>query len=608
MTAKELREKFLKFMESKGHTIIPSASLVPENDPSVLFTTAGMHPLVPYLLGENHPGGSRVANVQKCIRTVDIDEVGDTTHHTFFEMLGNWSFGDYFKKEAIEWSWKFLIDTKCLGLDKNRIAVSVFKGDEDAPFDEEAYNIWKEIFEKNNLPIARIAKLPKENNWWGMETGPCGPDSEMFYWVGNPNEVPKSFNDDNDLWVECWNDVFMEFNKLPDGKLEVLKKKNVDTGMGMERMLAAMNGCADNYRTELFCPIIDKVSEAASKSYNLEAKSYRIIADHIKAAVFMIADGVIPSNVQRGYVLRRLIRRAIRHAKLIGIENKCLLPLAAVVVEIYRDFYPELHDKNELILSEIEKEENKFRNTLEKGLAETQKMAKTFKIDDASSKSSVDNVDLISGDDTIADKLFELYTSCGFPIELAAEELKKKNIIISDKVIALFNKRIEKHQALSRTASVGMFKGGLADSSEETKKLHTAAHLLLAALRKVLGENVFQKGSNITAERLRFDFSYSEKMTPEQIKKAENLVNDTISKKLPVECQEMSLEEAKSRGAMGVFESKYGEKVKVYSIGEVSNEICGGPHVENTGTLGKFKITKEESSSAGVRRIKAILE
>jgi alanyl-tRNA synthetase len=578
MTAKVLREKFLKFMESKGHTIIPSASLVPENDPSVLFTTAGMHPLVPYLLGENHPGGKKVANVQKCIRTGDINEVGDTTHHTFFEMLGNWSFGDYFKRDAIEWSWEFLTDKKWLGLDKNRIAVSVFAGDENTPFDEESYNIWKSL----GVSEKRIAKLSKENNWWGMETGPCGPDSEMFYWAGNPQKVPGSFNDDNILWIEIWNDVFMEYNKLSDGKLASLEKKNVDTGMGMERMLASLNRLDDDYKTELFWPIIEKIEEISNKKYEGSEKSFRIIADHLKASAFMISDDVAPLNVGRGYVLRRLIRRVVRYGKQLGIENTFTKQIAEKVIEIYKDFYKELEDNKEKIFEELSKEENKFRKTLNSGLKEFEKLT------------------LISGKDA-----FNLYQTYGFPLEMTEELAKEKGIDINKKE---FEEEFKKHQELSRTASAGMFKGGLADSSEETKKLHTAAHLLLASLRKVLGDYVVQKGSNITAERLRFDFSHPQKMTPEEIKKTEDLINDAIAKKLPVVCEEMSLDEAKKQDAMGVFEAKYGDKVKVYSIEEISNEICGGPHVENTGQLGHFKIIKEESSSAGVRRIKAVLE
>lgn len=610
MTANELRQKFLEFFESKGHTIIPSASLVPENDPSVLFTTAGMHPLVPYLLGEKHPGGSKVANVQKCIRTGDIEEVGDAVHHTFFEMLGNWSFGKYFKKEAIEMSWEFLTSEKWLGLDKNRIAVSVFRGDEDAPFDEEAYNIWKNL----GISEKRIAKLPKENNWWGMETGPCGPDTEMFYWVGDPSEVPESFNDDNDLWVEIWNDVFMQYNKTGKGEFEPLAQKNVDTGMGLERVLSAINGLDDNYKTELFWPIVQKIEEISGKKYEDNKKSFRIIADHLKAATFIIADGITPLNVGAGYVLRRLIRRAIRHGKILGIENNFTKQIAEAVVEIYRGFYRGLEENKEKIFEELEKEEDKFRKTLENGLGELLRIVQKKEKDTEFAKRDSGNMgdkssdynNLISGKEA-----FNLYQTFGFPPELIREELANYGMGYHKEE---FDEEFKKHQELSRTASAGMFKGGLADTSEATKKYHTAAHLMLAALRKVLGDHVLQKGSNITPERLRFDFSHPEKMTDEQKQEVENMVNDIIQKDLPVACDEMSLGEAKKQGAMGVFESKYGDKVKVYTIasplrGEIfSKEICGGPHVSHTGGLGRFKIKKEESSSAGVRRIKAILE
>ena len=604
MTANELRDKYLEFFKSKGHNIIPSASLIPENDPTVLFTTAGMHPLVPYLMGENHPGGKRVVNSQKCIRTNDIDEVGDTTHHTFFEMLGNWSFGDYFKKEAIEWSWEFLTDKKWLGLDKNRLAVSVFKGDKDAPFDEESFEIWK------NLSIAeeRIAKLPKKQNWWGPagKTGPCGPDTEMFYWVGDIDKIPKSFNDDNDLWVEIWNDVFMEYNKKADGTFEPLKQKNVDTGMGLARVLAILNGVDDDYKTELFSNIVNKIEFLSEKKYGESeeiTKAMRIIADHIKAATFIMGDnkGITPSNTDQGYVVRRLIRRAIRYGKQIGItESPWTKEVAKIVVHDYFKTYPELRENVDFIINNFKEEEEKFSKTLERGEKQ------------------------ITGDMIDGQMAFNLFQTYGYPFEMTEEIAVEKNIKISKNFKKEFDEEMKRHQELSRTASAGKFKGGLADAGEDTKKLHTAAHLLLAALRKVLGDHVVQKGSNITAERLRFDFSHGEKMTDEQKQKVEELVNKAIEKNLPVKCEEMSLDEAKKQNAMGVFESKYGEKVKVYTIGNssatsagsgqtsseppFSREICGGPHVEKTGVLGSFKIKKEGSSSAGVRRIKAILE
>ena len=604
MKANVLRQKYLDFFKENGHVVISSASLIPENDPTALFTTAGMHPLVPYLVGEKHPSGNRLASIQKCFRTVDIDEVGDKTHHTFFEMLGNWSLGDYFKEDAIHYSWKFLTSDKYLNLDKNRIAVSVFAGDSDAPYDEEAYGIWEKIYIENNLPIERIAKLPKKNNWWGPAgiTGPCGPDTEIFYWTDEGSDAPGSFNDDNDSWVEIWNNVFMQYNKNAEGKYELLSQKNVDTGMGFERTLATLNNISDNYETELFTSIIKRIEELSGLSYKSDektTKAMRVISDHIRAATFLIGDekGVTPSNTDQGYILRRLIRRAVRYGRLLGIKKENWLQYVShQVISDYGDFYSELIRNKDFIIDTLNKEEEKFNRTLEKGLIEFNK---------------------ISGSDISAHDAFNLYQSYGFPLEIT-EELASEAGIKVDKTG--FEQELKKHQDLSRTASAGKFKGGLADSSEETTRLHTAAHLLLAALRQVLGDHVVQKGSNITPERLRFDFSHSEKMTPEQIAKVEELVNEVIAAKLPINCEELSLEEAKSRGAMGVFDSKYGEKVKVYTAAPqsvagqpdlaqaFSQEICGGPHVENTVILGKFKIQKEESSSAGVRRIKAVLE
>ncbi|TSD01302.1 MAG: alanyl-tRNA synthetase [Parcubacteria group bacterium Athens0714_25] len=580
MTAQELRQKYLEFFQSKGHTIIPSASLVPENDPTTLFTTAGMHPLVPYIMGEKHPGGKRVANVQKCVRTTDIDEVGDATHHTFFEMLGNWSFGDYFKKDSIEMSFEFLTSSEWMGLDKNRLAVSVFEGDENVSFDDESFEKWKALGISEN----KIAKLPKKNNWWGPagETGPCGPDTEIFYWVGELDKIPESFADDNDQWVEIWNNVFMQFEKNKEGKFVPLAKKNVDTGMGMERILSVLNGFDDNYKTELFWPIIEKIEELSGKKYEDCKKEFRIISDHIKAATFVISEGIAPSNTDQGYVVRRLIRRAIRYGKMIGIENNFTKEIAKVVFEIYGEVYPEIIIAKEIVFIELEKEENKFRQTLEKGLKEFNKLT------------------LITGKDA-----FNLYQSYGFPLEMTEELAKEKNFSVDKKD---FEDEFKKHQNLSRTASAGKFKGGLADSGEETVKLHTAAHLLLAALREVLGEEIYQKGSNITAERLRFDFNYPEKLTAEQLKQVEDLVNRKIEEKIEVEMVEMPKNEALEKVKVSFDSSKYGDVVKVYSIGDFSAELCGGPHAGNTGELGHFKIKKEESSSAGIRRIKAILE
>ncbi len=554
-----------------------------------------MHPLVPYLLGEKHPLGKRLADVQKCIRTGDIDEVGDYCHHTFFEMLGNWSLHDYFKKEAINWSYEFLTSPEFLGLDKDRIAVSVFAGDESADFDEESFRIWQEI----GIGEKRIAKLPKKNNWWGPagETGPCGPDSEMFYWVGDSDKIPESFNDDNPLWLEIWNDVFMEYNKNSKGIFEKMERKNVDTGMGLERLLAVVNGFDDNYKTELFWPIIEKLEELSKFKYGDKRdieyikndeqcwvdtrKYFRIIADHLKASVFILGDekGITPSNNGQGYVLRRLIRRAIRYGKQIGIKT-FTKEITEVIIEIYKNAYPELLKNKNFILNNLQQEEEKFEKTLEKGLKEFEK-----------------------GIDP-----FILFTTYGFPIELTEELAKEKGQKID---LEDFHRKMAEHQKLSQTASSGMFKGGLADAGEETKKLHTATHLLNAALRIVLGEHVMQRGSNITAERLRFDFTHSAKMTEEEKKKVEEIVNQKIAEKLPVNFVEMPRVEAE-KIALHSFNEKYGEMVKVYSIGTDGNyfsrEFCGGPHVLNTSELGHFKILKEEAVSAGVRRIKAVLD
>jgi len=606
MTSKELRQKYLDFFSSKRHAILPSASLIPENDPTTLFTTAGMHPLVPFLMGETHPEGKRLANCQKCIRTSDIDEVGDAVHHTFFEMLGNWSLGDYFKKEAIEMSWEFLTSSNWLKLDENRIAIAVFAGDEDAPFDEESFAAWRKL----GVSAKRIAKLPKKDNWWGPagETGPCGPDTAMFYWAGDQNNAPEEFTPEDKKWVEIWNDVFMEYDKNKDGGYKLLKQKNVDTGMGLERTLAVLNGLGDNYKTELFINLINKVERLSGKKYdsgdNIK-RAMRIVVDHIKAATFVMADekGIMPSNTDQGYIVRRLIRRAIRYGKQLGIKEKSWTKeIAKIVAHDYAEVYPEVQKNIEFVIKQMKEEEDKFSKTLESGMKIFNKWYKMEIFWEGKRTSETGKI--IPGK-----YVFDLYQTYGFPIELTKEIAKENNLEIDEEG---FKKELEKHQELSRTASAGKFKGGLADASEETKKLHTAAHLLLAALRKVLGDHVVQKGSNITAERLRFDFSHSEKMTKEQKQEVEKLVNEVIERNLPVSYEEMTVEEAKEKGAMGVFESKYGEKVKVYKIGQnnkvFSYEICGGPHVENTGILGKFKIKKEQSSSAGVRRIKAVLE
>ncbi|MFW5885211.1 MAG: non-canonical purine NTP pyrophosphatase [Patescibacteria group bacterium] len=782
ITANELRKKFLNFFEEKNHSILPSFGLVPENDPTSLFISSGMQPLVPYLMGEKHPKGVRLADAQKCIRTIDIDEVGDVTHHTFFEMLGNWSLGDYFKKESLEWSYEFLTSPQWMGLDKAKLAVSVFAGDEDAPFDKESYQIWRDL----GFSEDRIAKLPKSENWWGppSQTGPCGPDSEIFYWSGKEADLPRVFDPEDDRWVEIWNNVFMEYEKKADGKFYNLPAKNVDTGMGLERMLAVINGIKDDYKTELFLPIIKKIEEISGKSYEEEYYSMRIIADHLKASVFIAADGVIPSNSERGYVLRRLIRRAVKEGHKIGIENDFTLKVAQKAVDIYEEFYPEIGKSS--ILEVIEEEEAKFRNTLQKGLKQFKKIVskkvkvalvstnpnkikeykelsgdgvnfdfiqselpeiqaieskevaeykvieayKRFKkpviVEDTSlhleawngfpgalvkwlvnylstqglldlakkgknkravakcviahfdgreiaffegavygkitderlghsgldfgfdpvfipdgysqtfaemgkeknkishrflalqkfAQGKPDEIKKVSEGQTVlpgelsnkitGEEAFDLYQTYGFPIEIVEELAKEKNLVVDKDG---FFKELKKHQELSRTAGAGMFKGGLADTKEKTKQLHTVAHLMLAGMREILGGHVQQKGSNINGERLRFDFSHPDKLTLEQVKQIEDFVNKAIAEKVEVREEEMSLEEAKKSGAVGAFEDKYGDKVKVFTIGNYSKEICGGPHVSNTGEIeGKFKIKKEQSSSAGVRRVKAVLE
>jgi alanyl-tRNA synthetase len=592
MTATELREKYLRFFEGKGHHQIPSAPLIPENDPTVLFTTAGMHPLVPFLLGEKHPQGQRLCNSQKCIRTGDIDEVGDSTHLTFFEMLGNWSLGDYFKKEAIEWSFEFL--TKELGIPLNKLAFTVFEGDpqNNVPRDQEAANFWQAL----GAPKEKIAYLGREDNWWGPagQTGPCGPDTEMFYWTG-AGEAPKVFNPSDKQWVEIWNDVFMQYNKTADGRFVELAQKNVDTGMGLERTIAILQGKSNVYETELFEPIIEEVKRQKAKSkitsQNLkveeEVKAIRIITDHLKAAAFLLADGLAPSNTDRGYILRRLIRRAVRYGKMLGIGKAFTVEIAKVVIGIYQDVYSELKENQDFILTELSAEEDRFSETLNRGLKEFMKFSQ----------------DNISGQEA-----FNLYQSYGFPIEIIKELAGEQEVAVDE---AGFQAELKKHQELSRTASSGQFKAGLADNSEQTTKYHTATHLLHQALRAVLGDTVEQRGSNITVERLRFDFLFNRKMTEQEIKTVEDLVNEKIKAALPIECSEMDPQEAKNQGAIGLFGHKYGNKVKVYLIGQeavcFSKEICGGPHVQNTIELGQFKIIKEEASSQGIRRIKAVL-
>ncbi len=589
MKAKELRKKYIEFFTSKNHKEIKSAPLVPENDPTVLFTTAGMHPLISYLLGEKHPSGTKLVSAQKCVRTGDIEEVGDPVHLTFFEMLGNWSLGEYFKEDAIKYSFEFLTSPEYLNFSLDNLAVTVFAGDDDAPFDEEAYNIWREL----GMPVSRIAKLGKKDNWWGPAglTGPCGPDTEMFYWTGE-GDAPKDYDPNNKLWVEIWNDVFMQYNKTEDGKFEPLVQKNVDTGMGLERVTAILQGKASCYDTELFIPLFEKLDEIRGvdtpKSRN---DSERIIVEHLRTATFMMGDGIVPGNVDQAYVLRRLIRRAIREGKKLDISEIWTTKMAQVVIDEYSDVYKELSRNADKILEEFDVEEKQFQQTLEKGTREFEKLIEKVP---AHIKKKV-----VSGK-----KAFYLYETYGFPLELTIEMAQEKGFEVD---IKGYEKAYKKHQELSRKGAEKKFKGGLADNSKATSALHTATHILHQALREVLGDHVAQKGSNITAERLRFDFSHPEKMTPEQKAEVTKIVNDKIAENLVVTCEEMSVEEAKNQGAIGLFGDKYDEVVKVYSIGDFSKEICGGPHSENTGELISFKIKKEESSSRGVRRIKGLI-
>lgn len=591
LTSNQLRTRWTEFFAERGHAVIPSASLIPENDPTVLFTTAGMHPLVPYLLGEKHPAGVRLCDVQKCVRTGDIDEVGDASHCTFFEMLGNWSLGDYFKQEMIGWSWKFL--TEELGIDPQLLSVSVFAGDDDCPRDEESANLWAQC----GIPKERIFFLPKKNNWWGPAgvTGPCGPDTEMFIDTGKPAcSADCSPACDCGKYLEIWNDVFMQYNKTADGKFEPLKQKNVDTGMGLERTLAILQGVKTVYETDVFQPIIACIERLSGKKYGADeetTRAIRIIADHMRTSVFILGDerGVTPGNVDQGYILRRLIRRAIRYAKQLGMNSGDLAQVCSTVVDVYRDAYPELSVGREKILEEINREEERFEKALTNGIREFEKLCGYLVGDTVSGKAA-----------------FKLYDTYGFPIEMTVELAKEKGLKVN---VADFDKAFAEHQAKSHAGAEQKFKGGLADNSEATARLHTATHLMHRALKTVLNdENVNQKGSNITEERLRFDFTFGRPMTPEEVQEVERLVNEAIAADVPVVCEEMTVDEAKAQGAVGLFASKYGEKVKVYTMGKFSKEICGGPHAARTGELGHFKILKEQSSSAGVRRIKAILE
>ena len=593
-TSNELRALWLKFFESKGHAVIPSASVIPENDPTVLFTTAGMHPLVPYLMGQKHPAGSRLCDVQKCIRTGDIDDVGDNSHLTFFEMLGNWSLGDYFKKEVIPWSWEFLTSKEWLGLDPDRLAFSVFAGDEERgiPRDDEAAEIWKSCGVKED----HIFLLPSENNWWGPagQTGPCGPDTEMFIITDKepcgPNCSPAC---SCGRYLEIWNDVFMQYNKTAEGKYEPMARKNVDTGMGLERTICVLKGKKSVYETDAFTGIIARIAELSGKTYGESdevTKAFRIIADHMRTSTFILGDprGVSPSNVDQGYVLRRLIRRAVRYGMGLGMGEGFTGEIAKVIIAQYRDVYPELEKNEKFVLEQLTLEEARFARTLRQGEREFGKLT-----------ANMNEGDMIDGVSA-----FKLYDTYGFPIEMTKELAAEKGLKVDE---AGFAERFAQHQKNSQAGAEQRFKGGLADHSEQTARLHTATHLLHAALRKVLGDEVAQKGSNITAERLRFDFSFGRKMTKEELAQVEQLVNEAIAADVEVEMKETTVAEAKAEGAIGLFESKYGERVRMYTMGRFSKEICGGPHANRTGELVSFKIQKEESSSAGVRRIKATI-
>ena len=648
LSSNELRALFLKFFQKKGHSVIPSASVIPENDPTVLFTTAGMHPLVPYLLGQKHPQGTRLTDVQKCIRTGDIDEVGDMSHLTFFEMLGNWSLGDYFKDQMIPWSWEFLTSPEWLGIDPDKLAFTVFEGDEDCPRDEEAANLWRKCGVKDD----HLFYLPKEHNWWGPAgvTGPCGPDTEMFIITKKPCGPDCSPACHCGAYLEIWNDVFMQYNKQKDGSFVPLTQKNVDTGMGLERTICVLNGKKSVYETDAFTGILAKIEELCGKKYTSDdenTRAFRIVADHMRTSTFIIGDprGIGPSNVGQGYILRRLIRRAVRYGMGLGLQEGFTAEIAKVIIDQYKAVYPELEQNKAFVLEQLTLEEGRFARTLKQGekefdkvmnnLRRTRKAMEKILADDtlAAAEEAVKThvlrpqPDMVSaieavkaGDlakvkaecQRIHDSLnvidgrsaFKLYDTYGFPIEITKELAAENGLTVDE---ADFAKRFEQHQATSRSGAEQIFKGGLADHSEQTTCLHTATHLLQAALRKVLGDEVHQKGSNITAERLRFDFTFGRKVTPEELAQVEALVNEAIAAKVPITMEEMTVSEAKAQGAMGLFESKYGEVVRVYTMGPYSKEICGGPHANNTGDLVSFKIIKEEASSAGVRRIKATI-
>lgn len=599
MTVNELRSKYIEFFKSKGHVEISGKSLIPNNDPTVLFTTAGMQPLVPYLLGEPHPSGTRLTDYQKCVRTGDIDSVGDPAHLTFFEMLGNWSLGAYFKQESIAYSYEFLTDPKYLGIPSEKLSVTVFEGENangtEIPRDDEAASRWEEM----GIPRERIYFMPREDNWWGPagQTGPCGPDTEIFYDTGKPKCGPDCKPGCHcGKFVEIWNNVFMQYNKDAEGHYTPLARKCVDTGMGAERTVAMLNGQATVYDTDVFVPIINKIEELSGKKYGTDEKtdrSFRVIADHVRTATFILGDpqAVTPSNVGAGYILRRIIRRAVRDGRKLGLDGTFLTAPAAVVIEEYKNAYPELEEHKDFIFKEIENEEKKFLNTLKKGEVEFEKLLPNLQKNPQK---------IIPG--RVA---FRLYDTFGFPIELTQEMAEENGMKVD---VEGFKEAEKKHQELSRDTSGQQFKGGLIDHSEITTKYHTATHLLQQALVNVLGPQVAQKGSNITSERMRFDFSFERAMTKEEIKKVEDIVNEQIAKDLPVTMEVMDLEAAKKSGARALFGEKYDKQVSVYTIGDFSKEVCGGPHVQHTGLIGHFHIVKEQSSSAGVRRIRAVID
>ena len=595
LTSETLRQLYLQFFKSKGHAVIPSASLIPENDPTGLFTSAGMLPLVPSILGDKHPAGNRLCDVQKCVRTGDIDEVGDSSHCTFFEMLGNWSLGDYFKEKMIPWSFEFLTSPEYLGIPVKDIAVTCFAGDKDCPKDEESAKLWREC---GILP-ENIYFLPKSGNWWGPAgtTGPCGPDTEMHV-IRNHAEADKLGEYDFEkapagTFLEIWNDVFMQYNKTAEGSYEPLRQKNVDTGMGLERTLCILNGKSSVYETDIFEKAIQSIENLTGRKYGESeeiTRAFRVVLDHVRTATFMLGDvkGIAPSNTDQGYILRRIIRRAVRFGRNIGLPQGSLSKISATIIDKYAEVYPELVKNSGRVYEELEKEENKFSKTLQQGIREFDKVVSALPAGGV-----IDGV-----------TAFHLYDTYGFPVEITGEMAREKGMTVDAKG---YEAAYAEHQAKSRAGSEQKFACGLADHKELTTNLHTATHLLHAALKKVCSPDIEQRGSNITEERLRFDFNFARKLTPEEVAEVERLINEQISLDIPVVMREMTLEQAKAEGFTGLFESKYGEKVKTYSIGEFSKEICGGPHAEKTGLLGKFKIAKQENVSAGVKRIKAIL-